>query len=533
MYKAVVVSLGVLFYSVQMVVAYAQATGPSQGELTAASSNSVDWLHPNHDYNGSRFVDAGEINRSNVGRLSPVCIYQAGDARSFETNPIVYRGVMYITTPDSTVALDAATCRVRWSYYRKPKARENGLRQRGAAIKDGKLVRGTPDGYLLALNAETGEVLWERAAGNAAKGETFSMPPVIYQDLVIIGPGGNEAAVKGWVGAFRLDTGEPVWRFNTFPGEAEPGSDTWSVTEAITSGGAVWTPFSLDPDEGLVYIPTGNPAPVVYGDVRRGDNLYTNSLVVLDARTGKLVWYYQATPHDTHDWDLTQTSPLFTTEVDGKSRKLVTVAGKDGLLRVLDRATHDLVYEVAVSQRENATAPITVEGLHVCPGVFGGMEWNGPAFSPRTNMLYVPSVEWCGTFKVAEILRYARPYTGGSYESDPAASASGLLTAIDASTGGIRWKYRSPRPMVAAVTATTSDLIFTGELNGDFIALDARDGSVLYRFNTGAAISGGVVTYKLDGKQFVAVTSGAATRFWEAPPASATIIVFALPKTAN
>jgi alcohol dehydrogenase (cytochrome c) len=533
MHKTAVVSLCFLFHSAQLVFATEQGKGPSQSELLAASSNSVDWLHPNHDYYGSRFVDAAEIDRSNVGRLSPVCIYQAGDTRSFETNPIVYRGVMYITTPDSTIALDAATCRVRWSYHRKAKARENGLRQRGVAIKDGKLVRGTPDGYLLALNAETGEVLWERAAGDAAKGETFSMPPVIYQDLVIIGPGGNEAAVKGWVSAFRLDTGEPVWRFNTFPEEAQPGSETWSVTEAVTSGGAVWTPFSLDPDDGLVYIPTGNPAPVVYGDVRRGDNLYTSSLVVLDARTGKLVWHYQATPHDTHDWDLTQTSPLVTAEINGKSRKLVVVAGKDGLLRVIDRTTRELIYEVAVSRRENATAPITVEGLHVCPGILGGVEWNGPAFSPRTNMLYVPSVEWCGTFKLAEMLRYSRPYMGGSYSSDPIPSAHGSLTAIDASTGGIRWRYQSSRPMVAAVTATASDLIFTGELGGDFIALDAHDGSVLYRFNTGAAIVGGVVTYQVDGKQFVAVTSGAATKFWEAPPASATIIVFALPRTSN
>lgn len=533
MSKILTASLCVLFCVIHSAVAEAQQRGPSQDELTAAASNSSDWLHPNHDYAGSRFVDIEAIDRSNVGRLSPVCMYQAGDTRAFETNPIVYREVMYITTADTTVALDAATCRVRWTYYRKPKARENGVRQRGAAIKDGKLVRGTPDGYLLALDTETGAVLWERAAGDAAKGETFSMPPLIYQDLVLVGPGGNEAAVKGWIGAFRLDSGEPVWRFNTFPDEAEPGAETWSATEAITSGGAVWTPFSLDPEAGLVYIPTGNPAPVVYGDVRRGDNLYTSSLVVLDARTGKLIWYYQAIPHDTHDWDLTQTSPLFTSEVNGQSRKLVVVTGKDGLLRVLDRNTREIVYQVAVTRRENATAPVTVEGLHVCPGVLGGVEWNGPAFSPRTNMLYVSSVDWCGTFRVAEKLRYERPYMGGTFDPDPTPSARGWLTAVDAASGAVRWKYQSSRPLVAAVTVTASDVVFTGELGGDFIALDARDGRVLYRFNTGAPISGGVVTYQVGGRQFVAVTSGAATRFWNAPPASATIIVFALPATAN
>jgi alcohol dehydrogenase (cytochrome c) len=526
----------VLLCSVLSVAALAQTKGPTQAELIAANSNAVDWLHPNHDYSGQRFVDVGEINRSNVARLSPVCLFQAGDTGAFHTNPIVHRGVMYITTAYSTVALDAATCRVRWRHNWNPKAQENWPQQRGAAIKDGKLVRGTLDGYLFALDAETGELLWERAAADAAKGETFTMPPLIYEDLILIGPAGNEATVKGWVGAFRLDTGEPVWRFNTFPSEAEPGSDTWSATDAITSGGAVWTPLAFDANEGHVYIATGNPAPDFQRDVRRGDNLYTNSLVVLDARTGKLVWHYQATPHDTHDWDLTQTSPIFTAEVNGKSRSLVAVTGKDGLLRVLDRATRELIYEVAVTRRENVTTPLTVDGVHVCPGTLGGVQWNGPAFSPRTNMLYVPSVEWCGTFKKAETPRYVRgqTYLGGSISLDPIQNARGWLTAIDASSGTIRWQYQSSRPMVAAVTATAADLIFTGELNGDFIALDAHDGSVLYRFNTGAAISGGIVTYQVGGKQFVATTSGAASsRLWKTPPASATVVVFAVTKMEN
>jgi alcohol dehydrogenase (cytochrome c) len=525
----------VLLCSVVSAAALAQTKGPTQADLIAASSNVVDWLHPNHDYSGQRFADIGEINRSNVARLSPVCLFQAGDMRPFHTNPIVHRGVMYITTAYSTVALDAATCRVRWRHNWKPKAQENWPVQRGVAIKDGKLVRGTLDGYLFALDAETGEILWERAAADAAKGETFTMPPLIYEDLVLIGPAGNEATVKGWIGAFRLDTGEPVWRFNTFAGGNEPGSDTWSETDAITSGGAVWTPLAFDPNEGRVYVATGNPAPDFYGDVRRGDNLYTNSLVVLDARTGKLVWHYQATPHDTHDWDLTQASPIFTAEAKGKSRSLVAVAGKDGLLRVLDRTTRELMYEVAVTRRENASTPPTVDGVHVCPGALGGVQWNGPAFSPRTNMLYVPAVEWCGTFRKAETLRYVKGqnYMGGSYSPDPTQNARGWLSAVDASTGAIRWQYQSSRPMVAAVTASATDLIFTGELNGDFIVLDARDGSVLYRFNTGAAISGGIVTYQVGGRQFVAATSGAATRFWNAPPASATVVVFSLTKTEN
>src|SRR5438552_4709202 len=513
------VLLAVLLCTVLSVLASAQTQGPTQAELSGAAANAADWLHPNHDYGGQHFVDIGEINRANVYRLSPVCHFQTGDSHPFHTNPIVHRGVMYVTTTYATIALDAATCSVRWRHDWQPKARENWPQQRGVALKDGKVVRGTLDGYLFALDAATGQVLWEHAAADAAKGETFPLPPLIYEDLVIIGPAGNEAVVQGWVGAFRLDTGTPLWRFHTFPARDEPGAETWSATEVLTAGGAVWTPFALDPSEGRVYMATGNPAPDFYGDVRQGDNLYTNSLVVLDARTGKLVWHYQATPHDTHDWDLTQASPLFTAEVQGEARRLVTVTGKDGVLRVLDRATRALLYEVAVTRRENATAPLTVEGVHACPGPLGGVQWYGPAFSPQTNLLYVPAVDWCGTYKRAETLRHVkgRLYMGGSFVPDPVEQSRGWLTAIDASLGTVRWRYESSGPMVAAVTATAADLVFTGELSGDFIVLDGHDGSVLYRFKPGGAMSGGIVTYQVGGKQYVAVTSGAATFFWRVP----------------
>jgi alcohol dehydrogenase (cytochrome c) len=345
---------------------------------------------------------------------------------------------------------------------------------------------------------------------------------------VIVGPAGNEVPIDGWVGAFRLETGEPVWRFKTKPAAGEPGAETWGPTEAKTGGGAVWTPFSLDPVLGLVFVPVGNPAPDYYGDVRRGDNLYSNSLVVLDARTGKLAWHYQALRHDLHDWDLTQVSPLFSADVKGQSRRLVTVVGKDALLHVLDRDSREHLYEVAVSRRLNVDVPFTTEGVHACPGPLGGVQWNGPAFNPRTNMLYVPSVDWCGTFRKAQTLQHVpgQNYMGGSFTPDPVEQGRGWLTAIDASTGSIRWRYESSRPMLAAITATSADLLFTGD--GDFLVLDARDGTVLYRFNTGGAMNGGIVTYRLGGKQYIAATSGSATRFWRTPFGSATLIIFGL-----
>ena len=512
--------------------ACATAQSPTQAELNAASSNVADWLHTNHDYGGQRFVDATEINRQNAPALRPECRYELGDLYPFHTNPIVYRGVMYLTTPYATIALDAVTCGVRWRHDWESKARENWPQNRGVAVKGGKVIRGTRDGYLLALDAETGRLLWERAAADAAKGETFTMPPVIFEDLVIMGPAGNEVPIKGWVGAFRLESGEPVWRFNTTPGPGEPGAASWGPTEAVTGGGAVWTPFSLDPAQGLVFVAVGNPAPDFYDDVRRGSNLYTNSLVVLEARTGKLVWHYQAVPHDTHDWDLTQVSPLFRAEVKGKERRLVSVAGKDGLLRILDRESREPLYEVAVSRRQNVEVPLTAEGVHVCPGPLGGVQWNGPAFNPRTNMLYVASVDWCGTFKKAEELRHVigQNYMGGTWARDPDEQARGWLTAIDVSTGAIRWRYESRRPMLAAVTATSTDLLFTGELGGDFLVLDARDGTVLYQHNTGGAMNGGIVTYQIGGKQYVAVTSGSANgRLWRTPAGSASVIIFSIP----
>lgn len=507
--------------------------GPTQDELNRAAADRANWIHPNHDYGGQRFVDAVRITRENVTSLAPICMYQFGDSSTFHTNPIVYQGVLYATTTLTTVAMDAMTCRVKWRHDWRPKRTQVWPQNRGAAIKEGRLVRGTTDGYLIALNAETGDVLWERAAADPAKGETFTMPPVVFEDLVIAGPAGAENGVRGWVGGFRLSSGEPVWRFNTVPEPGEPGSETWGDPgNHLVGGGAVWAPFALDPQAGRVYLPVANPAPDFYPDVRPGANLYTNSMLVLDARSGKLIWHFQSVPHDVHDWDLTQASPLFTATVQGRRRNLVAAGGKHGLLHVFDRDTQQQLYSVPVTTRENVDAPLTVEGVRACPGVLGGMQWSGPAFNPLTGLLYVPAVDWCATFAKAKELRFVpgQMYMGGSYTLDPVERSRGWLTAIDAATGTIKWKYSSRRPMLAAVTTTAAGLVFTGELEGDFLALDARDGRVLYRFNTGGRLNGGIATYEIDRRQYVAVAAGNATAFWRVPPASSTIIVFGLPR---
>ncbi len=510
------------------------AKSPTQAELNAADTNTADWLVSNHGYSGQRYVDLKQINARNVTGLRATCIYQASDTKAFHTNPLVYRGVMYLTTSTSTMAIDATTCRERWRHNWRPRSVEVWPPNRGVAIKDGRVVRATTDGYMFALDMETGKVLWEKKVVDSAKNEgSFNGAPVIFEDLIILGLGVSEQGVRGWVSAFKLDDGELVWRFNSIPNPGEPGSETWGNTEAIKhGGGAVWAPMSLDTEAGLLYVPISNPAPDFHDDNRPGANLYTNTMMVLDVRTGKMKWYYQAMPHDTHDYDTTQVSPLFTSTVGGKTRKLVAVSGKDGLMHVLDRETKEHLYEVPVTTRSNVEVPLSsTEAIHVCPGVLGGVQWNGPAFNPRTNMLYVNAVDWCGTFREAKEARFVagQIYMGGIHVADPPEKARGWLTAVDASTGKVAWKYESSKPMLAAVTTTSGDLVFTGELTGDFLALDAKTGKVLHRFYTGGTMNGGVISYAINGKQYVAIASGSASGFWRTPPGSSTIIVFSLP----
>jgi alcohol dehydrogenase (cytochrome c) len=402
---------------------------------------------------------------------------------------------------------------------------------RGAAIKDGYLVRGTSDGYLLALNAASGALVWAVKAADAKQGETFTMAPLLFEDLVLIGPAGGENGISGWVGAFRLRDGSPVWKFQTVPGATLAGSESWGNPKGIKlGGGSVWTPFTLDAEKGELFVAVTNPAPDLPANLRPGDNRYTNSVVVLDVHTGKLLWYKQMVPNDSHDWDLTQVSPLFRAKVGGREAQLLATVGKEGILRTIDRDNHEVVYSTPVTTIKNAETPVTKEGTEACPGSLGGVEWNGPALNRELNMLYVNAVDWCAKFTSAETVRHipGRMYMGGTVKFG--AESQGWLTAIDASTGAVKWKYQSKWPLLSALTATKGNVIFTGELAGDFLALDARDGKVLYQFNTGGAIAAGVVTYEEGGKQYVAVMSGKPSPFWgSAVSGVPTVFLFALP----
>jgi alcohol dehydrogenase (cytochrome c) len=505
--------------------------GPTQAELLAAATNKRDWLYATHDYAGSRFVDNAQINTSNAAKLKPLCIYRSDIPGPTQTNPLVYKGVMYVTVENYTAAIDAKTCRARWTYRWKSDGKAISLANRGVAIKDGVLVRGTPDGHLIALDMEKGTLLWSRKIAEFEAGQYLSMPPLMFEDLVIYGPAGADFGPKNWVGGFRIATGEQVWRFNLVPDANEPGADTWKDPKSLEhGGGSLWTPLALDAATGTLFLPVGNPAPDFYGDVRVGDNLYTNSVVALDVRTGKLRWYKQFGPNDVWDSDLTQVSPVFSAQVGGRHRDLLAVAGKDGLLRVLDRKTQEMLFEVPITTRTNVDTRPTVEGIHRCPGLLGGMEYNGPAYNPKTQTLFTGANDWCGTFKLsaeAPSFAPATHYYGGGVTPDPHDQARGWLMAFDAVTGKARWKKEWPETWSSALVATSGNVIFTGSADNDFLVIDQKNGDVLYRFNTGGSIGGGVVSYEIDGKQYVATTSGVISGFHGGSGTSA-IVIFGL-----
>src|SRR3984957_354495 len=500
-----------------------------------------DWVYVDHDLAGTRYSHLKEITTSNVSQLVKACAYSFPDKEPSQTAPIVSAGRMYLTTAHYTVAVDGADCHLIWSSTWTPREHEPLNTQRGAALADGKIIRGTNDGFLLALDAKDGHTLWAKQIADPKEGYFVSMPPLVHGGLVYIGPAGAETAARGWVGAFRVTDGEQVWRFNIVPSDGEPGADTWGPNSAARQhgGGNLWTPMSFDEKKNLLYVPGGNAAPDLYDDDRPGDNLYTNSLIALNALTGHLVWYHQFVPHDVHDYDVSHVSPVFKTTINGSTRNVIASTGKDGLMRLLDRDSKEMIYSVPFTNRLNNEAPITRTPVRVCPGTLGGQEWNGSAYYAKQDMLIVPATDWCAEFnKDATAPDPVKEHThafyfGGETKFDPWSAARGRLTAFDASTGHEKWRYDAAKPMVGGVIATEGDVIFAGELTGDLLALDAQTGKVLLRSALGGPAGGGVVTYNARGTQSVAVVSGFVGVFNMIAPeiggGNTTVTIFHLP----
>ncbi|HEY5307629.1 MAG TPA: PQQ-binding-like beta-propeller repeat protein, partial [Casimicrobiaceae bacterium] len=468
-------------------------SGPSQAELDAADAATTNWLMYNKGYRGERFSTLQRINVSNAGRLRPVCMFQLGELGTFSTGPVVYDGILYATTHLGTYAIDATTCQKRWAHTHVAQGPEMSATNKGVAIAGGRVIRGTQDGFLYALDAKTGTPLWVRQVADWSIGEGVGAAPLVWNDIVYVGKAGGDWGIRGRMMAFHVADGSLAWAFDLIPTGNEAGADTWErAGSADHGGGAAWVAYALDRATGTLFVPVGNPGPDYSKAMRPGANLFSISTVALDARTGKLKWWYQLRANDDHDWDATVVS-LF----DAGSRKLVATSGKEGILHVLNRDDGKLAFKLPMTTMLNHDVPLTPEGVRVCP--VAGVQWNGAAHSPTTGLLYVNAIDWCTVFKSGPNPTWVAtiPYTGlanGWGTNDPIDKWSGWINAVDPKSGKMAWRIHTPTPMYAALTPTAGNVLFTGDLNGRFLALDARNGKTLYSFATGGPIAGGVIT---------------------------------------
>jgi alcohol dehydrogenase (cytochrome c) len=471
------------------------------------------WPNYNNGLDGQRYSTLTQLTPRNISKLRSVCEIILGEVSSFQSGILVIGETLYVTTPHLTVALDALSCRARWRHVYRPTSPEIHPTNRGAAYADGRIYRGTGDGHVLALDARNGRELWRVAAGDSHRGEFFSAAPIVWKDWLYIGTSGGDYGASSRMMALDRITGKEVWRFNLVPTDGEPGADTWSYPEGKTRiGAATWSSYSLDESTSEIFVSTGNPGPALAPDERRGADLYTDAVVVLDARTGKLQWYYQAVPNDGLDYDIGAAAVLYR---DAHHRRRLAVAGKDGFLSLVDRESRALVARVAVTTIVNSGVHATVEGIRVCPSVTGAVLWNGPAFDPKRHALYVGSVDQCGmVYAHAGDPKSDAARAFGTMALPPPAGdrASGWVVAVDANDGKVLWKFHADAPVVSAITPTAGGLIFGGTTDGDLFALDAADGRELYRTNTGGMMGGGIVTYALHGRQYLAYTSGGIMR---------------------
>jgi alcohol dehydrogenase (cytochrome c) len=500
----------------------AGSSDPDDAELLQPGVG--DWLRYNRDFQGQRFSPLTQITLGNVATLVPKCIFQTGEVGSFQSSPIVRNGRMYITTPHSTFALDAATCRSDWAHEYVPSDPEPLPTNRGVILYKGLVIRGTTDGHLIALDALEGKLLWDVQVCDSHKACFISSAPVVFDGKLFIGEAGADFGAPGHVHAFNAENGAHLWTVSVVPGKGEPGAETWE--NGVPGGGSMWTTITIEPSSRMLFVSVGNPDSDFDGRRRPGDNLYTDSVIVLSADTGKLQWYLQQNPHDVHDWD-TGAAPVIY-EQDG--HRFMAVGSKDARLYLYDRDTHALLARQDLARRLNDTMmPEPGVPIRFCPGALGGVEWNGPAYSPLDRMVYVNTVDWCMTLTVQKKLDSSSNPYGGLPVFDPPDEARGSLRAFDAATGTPIWSYEAHSPMVAGITPTASGLLFTGTAYGEFLVFDAKTGKQIYRFATGGAIAGGITTYLAAGKQYVAVPSGNSSKSLWQNRGAGTLIVFGLP----
>ena len=496
-------------------------------DTTPAPVN-TQWLSYNGNVNGQRYAALDQINTKNAAQLGEVCRFKVDDVGAFHTGILQIDGVLYFTTATDTLALDAATCALRWrQHYDAQETGGSALQvNRGLAYANGRLFRGTLDGRLLALDAVTGQTLWQYQIGDPQQGEFFAAAPQIYQGLVIIGAAGGDWGIRGRVMAFEATTGREVWRFYTIPRGHEPGAESWKNSKSARyGGGGTWTTYTLDMAAGELFIPVGNPAPDFMPNQRPGANLYSNSMVVLDAATGRLKWYHQLLSNDGLDLDLGAAPMLY---FNRRGERIVAFGGKDGYLYGVNRETYKRVYKTAVTTITEAKRNPVTNAIDVCPGILGGVEWNGPAYDQTNHTVLVGSVDWCATLTADKDFHY-KPGTfnfGGSFKFHP--ESRGWLVAADADTGAVRWKFETKGPQVSGITPTAGGVVLAGDMTGHFRVLDSHDGKELFTTDTGGALAGGVITYMRDSRQYIALASGNVSRITFGVVGSPTIVLYAL-----
>jgi PQQ-dependent dehydrogenase (methanol/ethanol family) len=497
-----------------------------------ALASDADWQYYNHAPTGERFSSLSDINDHNVGGLQQICRVRVSGPGPFSSSITMINGTLYVTSTLSTIALDASNCDVLWKSNYTLQDRQVYNSNRGVGYADGVVVRGTPDARLIAYDALSGQERWRARVGDPNSGEFVSAAPQIWNGKVFAGIAGSDWGIRGRVMAFNLETGAQLWSFNTVPGPGEPGSESWPADSWKRGGGGLWTAFTLDPATAELFVPVGNPAMSWNGDDRKGANLYTNSVLVLDANTGKYRWHYQLIAHDTHDYDMSS-PPMLATLADG--RRIIAITPKDGFLSVLDRHTHALMYKVAATTILNQQQDPSAQGVRSCPGMFGGSEWNGPAFDSLNQHVLTGQTDWCSTVKLtvpAPDYIAGNLYMGGIPIMDQ--RGGGWVTAFDAPTGQVRWRYRTPAPITSGVTPTAGNITFLGDMAGALYAFRSSDGKVLKKIETGGSMAGGLITYKMDGRQFVAITSGNISRSnWLGASGLPTVVIYALPQTGN
>jgi alcohol dehydrogenase (cytochrome c) len=541
-----------------------EANPAFQGPATAAPSPPLadawpntavgDWPSYNRTPSSQRYSPLNQITTKNVGQLKVLCTYDTHEFTSFESSLIMVEGALIGTTEFDIFSLDPATCVEKW------RTRFHGAgsllpSNRGAAYMDGMLFRGTQDARVLAFDFKTGKQLWETTIGNTKHGETVPSGPIAWDGLVYIGnAGGDMKGGKGHMYALDAKTGKIVWQFYLTPktdddpprgpvGTTPLDRSTWNNAPGIPiTGAGIWTSYTLDTKNSLVYVPGGNPGPDFASGAREGDNLYVDSVVVLDAKTGNYKNHFQLVKKDWHDYDVSN-PPILLQTMGGK--QLMAVAPKDGHLYGYDLADNKLLYRVPITTIENDGPTFAVgKSVHFCPGPVGGDEWNTPGYDPTTNLIISGTVDWCDTVKIQDDAKLrsvavGQPWTGAAYlnpmnmfgkESRTDGYWAGWVYATDADTGVWKWRVKSNYPIVGAITPTAGGVVFFGDLGGNFYALDSSNGEKLWGqvLDGGGGIGGGIITYTVDGSQKIAVADGFTMVAWPTKPASAKVIVLGL-----